>query len=71
MLLAAVTAQAQITIQGSVFGGARQADVGGHTFVNIGADNHDVIKSLAETILPEKSAKDIIINPRRVLFLSK
>ena len=43
MLLAAVTAQAQITIQGSVFGGARQADVGGHTFVNIGADNHDVI----------------------------
>ena len=43
MLLAAVTAQAQITIQGSVFGGARQADVGGHTFVNIGADYHDVI----------------------------
>lgn len=30
--------QAQITIQGNVFGGARQADVGGSTFVNIGGE---------------------------------
>ena len=32
-----------IDIRGGVYGGARQADVGGHTFVNIGADHHDVI----------------------------
>ena len=32
-----------IRIGGSVYGGARQADVGGHTFVHIAADNHDVI----------------------------
>ena len=30
--------QAQITIRGNVFGGARQADVGGSTFVNIGGE---------------------------------
>ncbi len=36
-------AQTVIDIRGSVYGGARQADVGGHTFVNIGADHHDVI----------------------------
>ena len=34
---------AQINIQGKVFGGARQANVNGHTFVKIGADKHDVI----------------------------
>jgi len=45
MLLAATTAQAQINIQGNVYGGARQADVGGHAYVNIGADHHDVIIS--------------------------
>ena len=43
MLLTATTVQAQVNIQGKVFGGARQADVGGHTYVNIGADKHDVI----------------------------
>ena len=43
MLLAATAAQAQINIQGKVFGGARQADVQGHTFVHIGADKHDVV----------------------------
>ena len=46
-LLAAVllplTAAAQINIGGNVFGGARQADVKGHTFVDIGAQYHDVI----------------------------
>ena len=34
-----------IRIGGSVYGGACQADVGGSTFVNIGADNFDVIIS--------------------------
>ena len=43
MLLAATAVQAQVNIGGKVFGGARQADVKGHTFVNIGADHHDVI----------------------------
>ena len=43
MLLAATVAQAQINIQGKVFGGARQANVGGHTFVHIGADKHDAV----------------------------
>ena len=37
--------RAQIIIGGSVYGGARQADVGGSTFVDIGADNHDVLIS--------------------------
>ncbi len=32
-----------VRIGGSVFGGARQADINGHTFVKIGAQNHDVI----------------------------
>ena len=49
MLLAATAAEAQgtvgINIGGKVFGGARQANVGGHTFVDIGADNHDVVIS--------------------------
>ena len=43
MLLAVMTAQAQINIQGSVYGGARQADVGGSTNVTIGAELHDVV----------------------------
>ena len=43
MLLAATAVQAQINIGGSVYGGARQANVGKSTAVNIGADNHDVI----------------------------
>ena len=34
---------AQINISGKVFGGARQADVEGHTFVTIKAEKHDVI----------------------------
>ena len=34
---------AQINISGKVFGGARQADIQGHTYVRIGAENHDVI----------------------------
>ena len=34
---------AQINISGKVFGGARQANVGGHTFVTIQAEKHDVI----------------------------
>ena len=32
-----------IRIGGKVFGGARQANVQGHTFVNIGANHHDVV----------------------------
>jgi hypothetical protein len=36
-------AQTVIDIRGSVYGGARQADVGGCTHVNIGADYHDVL----------------------------
>ncbi len=50
MFLAATVAQAQvaedkpvINIQGKVFGGARQADVEGHTFVSIAAENFDVV----------------------------
>ena len=43
MFLAATAVQGQINISGKVFGGARQADVGGSTFINIGADNCDVI----------------------------
>ena len=45
MILLGLSAQAQtvIDIRGSVYGGARQADVGGSTFVNIGADHHDVL----------------------------
>ena len=34
---------AQITIGGKVFGGARRANVEGHTYVRIGAENHDVV----------------------------
>ena len=34
---------AQIIIGGNVYGGARQANVKKHTFVNIGADHHDVL----------------------------
>ena len=43
MLLVAMTAQAQVNISGKVFGGARQANVGGHTFVEIKAEKHDVV----------------------------
>ena len=43
MLLAATAVQAQIMIGGKVYGGARQANVGKSTSVNIGADHHDVI----------------------------
>ncbi len=35
--------QTVVNIRGKVFGGARQADVGGSTFVNICSDKHDVI----------------------------
>lgn len=50
LLLITLTVAAQgqtklINIGGSVYGGACQADVGGSTFVNIGADQHDVIIS--------------------------
>ncbi|MBE6247898.1 MAG: T9SS type A sorting domain-containing protein [Prevotella sp.] len=41
--LSASFVQAQIVIGGNVYGGARQADVKKHTFVNIGADHHDVL----------------------------
>ena len=34
---------AQIIIGGGVYGGARQADVEGSTFVNIAADNYDIL----------------------------
>jgi len=43
LLFAATSAQAQIVIGGSVYGGACQANVGGSTFVHIGADDHDVL----------------------------
>ena len=42
-LLIATTVQGQINISGKVFGGARQANVGGHTYVKISAQKHDVI----------------------------
>ena len=42
-LLLPLGAVAQINIKGKVFGGARQADVQGHTFVHIGAEKHDVV----------------------------
>ena len=41
--LSASFVQAQIVIGGNVFGGARQANVGKSTFVNVGADHHDVL----------------------------
>ena len=34
---------AQVNISGKVFGGDRQANVGGHTFVSISAQKHDVV----------------------------
>ena len=43
MFLAASAVQAQIIIGGGVYGGARQADVEGSTFVNIAADNYDIL----------------------------
>ena len=43
LMLAATVAQGQINIHGNVYGGARQANVGGSTFVNVAADYHDVI----------------------------
>ena len=43
LVLSVTTICAQINIHGKVFGGACQADVGGSTFVDIGADNFDVI----------------------------
>ena len=43
MFLAATAVQAQIIIGGGVYGGARQADVEGSTFVNIAADNYDIL----------------------------
>ena len=41
--LSASFVQAQIVIGGNVYGGARQANVGKSTFVNVGADHHDVL----------------------------
>ena len=43
LLLLPLGAAAQINISGKVFGGARQADVEGHTYVNIGSEKHDVV----------------------------
>ena len=43
MFLTAQVVQAQINIQGNVYGGARQANVGGSTNVTIGAELHDVV----------------------------
>ena len=43
VVLVASQAEAQISIGGKVFGGARQANVQGATFVHIGADDKDVI----------------------------
>ena len=43
ILLTTTAVQGQINISGKVFGGARQADVGGHTYVSIGAEKHDVV----------------------------
>ena len=43
LTILATMVQAQIVIGGSVYGGARQANVGGSTSVEIGADNHDVL----------------------------
>lgn len=45
MLLAlpVLTARGQVVIGGNVYGGARQADVNGSTYVNIGAVNHDIL----------------------------
>lgn len=45
LMLTAKGADAQIVIGGSVYGGARQADVKGSTFVDVGADYHDVLIS--------------------------
>lgn len=44
-ILTVTGADAQIVIGGGVYGGARQADVKGSTFVNVGADHHDVLIS--------------------------
>ena len=45
LMLTAQGADAQIVIGGGVYGGARQADVKGSTFVDVGADHHDVLIS--------------------------
>ncbi len=43
MLLSAVTAQAQITIGGNVYGGGNAGDLGGKTEVSVyGGDIHQV-----------------------------
>ena len=42
-VLSSTAVEGQIVIGGSVYGGARQADVKGSTFVDIGADNHDIL----------------------------
>lgn len=42
-VLTVTTIRAQININGKVFGGACQADVGGSTFVDISADHFDVV----------------------------
>ncbi len=56
---------AQVDIRGSVYGGARQANVGGSTHVTVGADNSDVIinkvfggSDISGTIGEAKSASD-------------
>lgn len=43
LVCAATVADAQIKIKGSVYGGARQADVKGYALVEVGADKHDVL----------------------------
>ena len=45
LMLTAQGADAQIVIGGGVYGGARQADVKGSTFVDVGAAHHDVLIS--------------------------
>ena len=45
LMLTAQGADAQIVIGGGVYGGARQADVKGSTFVDVGAAYHDVLIS--------------------------
>ena len=45
LMLTTSTTWAQIDIKGKVYGGARQANVGKSTVVEIGADNHDVLIS--------------------------
>ena len=63
------TTQSIVNIGGKVFGGARQADIGGTVTVNIGAEKHDVIinavyggNDISGTIGKNTTNYDVFVN---------